>query len=323
MTNKVFNWKNVKRIVCVGLASITLLGGVNFYKCATYKNVEIPKENLSETYAILANCSGTKELNRFSKQNHHYSMLNILSAYNLFKQEGLSDENISLLIYNPTSENSEDVKNIFETKEYKSLLERKALTGILPSKTDKFAIDGEATRENFMNALRKLNLDSNDTLYIVLSNPSPKEIDELKTVQYSTANSYFALDDEEIHSGEFASAMKAPRLEGVKKMLILNSGDSNGLLPHLDENIFLKSILLSDKEKKDMGLKNLIAISSPEGWKFDKETFIMNFLNQYKKNKEQSIKELAEKTDGVVYSYDGREVSPEKNPWFNAPLFKN
>ena len=317
MTNKIFNWKNVKIGTLAGLASIALLGGVDFYKCATYKNVEIPKENLSETYAILANCSGTTTAERFSEQNHNYSMLNILSAYNLFKQEGLSDENISLFIYNPTEE------DVFETKEYKSLLERKALTGILPSKTDKFAIDGEATKENFMGALEKLDLDSKDTLYIVLSNPSPKELEAPRAVQYSIEDTYVTLDNDEIFSIELAQAINFPKLKEAKKIIILNSGDSNAFLPHLERNIFSESFFLSDKQKKEMGLRNLLALSSPKEGTFDKETFIMNFLKKYNQDKKQSIRELIEKTNGKAYSFEGIKVAPEKNPWFNDSLFKN
>ena len=317
MTNKIFNWKNVKRVTLAGLASIALLGGVDFYKRATYKNVEIPKENLSETYAILANCSGTTTAERFSEQNHNYSMLNILSAYNLFKQEGLSDENISLFVYNPTDE------DVFETKEYKSLLEKKALTGILPSKKDKFAIDGEATKENFMSALEKLDLDSDDTLYIVLSNPSPKELEAPKAINYRTEDAYVILDDEDLFSIELSSVINSQKLRDAKKIIILNSGDSNAFLPHLERNIFSDSIFLSEKQKKEMGLKNLLALSSPKDRTFDKETFIMNFLKQYNQDKKQSIRELIEKTNGKVYSFKGIKVAPEKDPWFNASLFKN
>lgn len=318
MTNKIFTWEKTKKAGLALLASAVIGAGVNLYNLVkTPSEIEVPKKNLSETYAILANCSGTTTAERFSEQNHHYSMLNILSAYNLLKQEGLSDENISLFIYNPTEE------NIFETKEYKSLLEKKALTGILPSKTDKFIIDGKATKENFMNALRKLNLDSKDTLYVVLSNPSPKKIEEPNGINYGTADTYVLLEDEELFSADLASTMNSQRLGDAKKIIILNSGDSNMFLPYLEENVFLDSFFLSKKEKKDLGLKSLLALSSPREGTFDKETFIMNFLNQYNKDKKQPIRELIEKTNGKAYSFCGIKIAPEKNPWFNKPLIDN
>jgi len=305
--------KNLKNLALGTLAVGALWAGSTFYAQATPKKayVENPKiqiENKSRTYAILANASGPSQPERFSEENANYSMLNILSFYKFLKGKGVDDKDITLLMYNPTN------TDVFETKEYKSL-EKKLSADILPSKKDQVEIDGEATRDAFLNAINNLHSNSNDLVYIVISNPSPNDENDNRIV-YSKRNAYLEFDKETIFPWEINLDPK-----NGKAIIILNNGDAANFLKDLNKNIFPKSFFLSSSDKKRMNSANILAINSPEGYGLDKETFIMQLLNQTLIDKKNSIKDIISNLkNGQAYYFDGTKKSSEECPWINSQL---
>jgi hypothetical protein len=284
-------------------------------KIGAPKAISAQAENPREVYAILANGSGPSESKRYSEENANYSMLNILASYKHLKEEGVSDKNITLLLYNPSN------TDIFATKEYKSLLEKKLFSSILPSKEDKLEIDGEATRGNFINALNNLHSDLNDVVYIFISSPSPKEEERegnlKREIIYSKANNRIELDKEPIFPGDINLNPNYGKI-----IMILNQGDAGSFLLNLNKNVFAQSYFLSSSEKKEMNPANLLVIGSPNKCGFDKETFIMQLLSKTLISKEHSIKDIFNNLkDCQAYYLDGTKKSIYECPWANEPLF--
>jgi len=271
-------------------------------------------ENPREIYAVLANSSGPSQSERFSKKNLVYSALDIISFYELLKKNGTSDENISLLMYNPLD------LNFLDTPEYKSLLKEKRFQKILPLE-DCLQIDGEATKDNFLSAIKDLNSDSNDRCYIVLSDSSPKKVKEGDLeIMYGKRNTFLELDKKIVFSRDVADVIKGSEYE--KMIMFLNGGEARGFFPSMGINAISQSLLLSDSEKREAGLKNILAIDSAG------ETFLMNFINQYLKDKEQSIEGILEELKkssltSNAYHFKGREKSAEECPWFYSPFMDN
>ncbi len=311
--------KSLKNLLIIAAASASVWVGSNLYQAVNSENAKVAApiakseiENPKKIFAVLANGSGPSQPKRFSEKNFNYSLLNILSFYSLLKREGVSDDDISLLVYNPAN------TNIFETEEYKSLLEKKLFSGVLPSKKDKIEIDGKATKKNFLNALRKIHLNSEDVIYIVISNSSPKEADE--KIMYSARNLCIELDKESVMPSDLQYALK--NLEQGKKIIILNDGDAANFLPSLDASLE-NQYFLSSSEKRELSSKKVLGISSPADYGFDKETFIMSLIRDYMKDKKQPIKKIINGLKDESYYFDKGERSLEECPWINSPLFNN
>lgn len=311
--------KGIKNALIAAAAAASIWAGSNLYSIAnsSKEKVAVPIvkteiENPKRIFAVLANGSGPSQSKRFSEKNFNYSLLDTLSFYKLLKEEGVSDENISLLIYNPAN------TDIFETEEYKSLLEKKLFSDVLPSKKDKIEIDGVATKDNFFNALKNIHPDSNDVVYVVISNSSPKEIND--GVIYGSRRGYIELDKESVYPSNLQDALNS--LKSEKKFVILNNGDSENFLPSFNR-LWASQYFLSSAEKEELSLRNTLGISSPKGYGFEKETFVMNLADNYSKNKKQAIKNMLGKLKNESYYFDKGEKSPEECPWINSPLFDN
>jgi hypothetical protein len=309
--------KSLKSFAFGALAASALWVGSNLYQGMVSKNTEAQKsiptqiESPGKVYAILANTSGPSEPNRFSEQNANYSMLNILSFYKFLKGKGVDDKDITLLMYNPTN------VDLFKTNEYRSL-EKKLSPGILPSEKDRIEIDGEATRNTFLSAINNLPLNPNNLVYIVISNPSPKEERDNSTnqISYGTRNTYLEFDKELVFPMDIN-----PDPKNGKVIIILNNGNAANFLQQLNKNVFSQSIALSPSERKEMNLANILAINSPKGYGLDKETFIMKLLSQDLIDKKQSIRKLIESVKcGELYFFDGTKKSIYECPWINSPF---
>lgn len=319
MKEKLKKILNLKNAAIALAASAAISYGAHFYSLLNEKT-EKPVQSISsgKVYAVLANGSGPTQAERFSEENSNYSMLNVLSFYKFLKQNGVSDSDISLLTYNPAK------TDIFKTKEYKSLLEKKLFDSVLPSKEDKIEIDGEATKDNFINEIKKIKAGPNDIVYLVLSVPSPKEKIS-NGVIYSTRTNSIELDKESMLSYEFAGLVDS--LKDAKKIIIMNTGDANNFLSNMEINSIKYSAFLSTSEKREMGLKNTFALSSPEDCGFEKETFIMKLVKELEAGDKKTISEVITKMKNnhsapQAYYFDGNEKSVEESPDFYAPLFR-
>jgi hypothetical protein len=302
-------------------AGITALACATLWAGATYlpqvmdlmRPAKIPAVSQSleqkpgKTYAILANTSGPNETHRFSEQNSIYSMLSLYSFYKHFKEEGISDENITLLMYNPTN------IDVFKTKEYQSLLEKKLFSNVLPSEIDKpeidKGIDGKATKKNFLDVIHNLHLNSNDKAYIVIFNPSPKGQDENR---YTTTSSILEFDKEIVRGDEMHSLTSS---KVGKIIIILNNGDASDFSNYFNNNGY-------DYQIPPKRNTNALTIDSPIGYGFDKETFIMQLLSKSLMNKKYSAREILNDFKGskVIY-FDGEEKSYLECPSLDEPLF--
>jgi hypothetical protein len=315
--------KSLKNLL-LATSAIAMLnfGSCSSKKADSIKEVEAKTQigNPEEVYAVLANGSGPSQAGRYSQSNAVYSALNILSAYKLLKQEGAKDENITLLMYNPAE------IDFLKTKEYKSLLEKKAFAKVLPSEEDTIQIDGKATKNNFLDAITKLPSDSNDSIYIIFSIPAPKKQEDTE-IMYGSRNPYIQLDKETIFSVDIASAIKD--IECKKMIIIQNSGDSANLLPTLEINGINRSNYTSSTEKKERKIKKLLGIVSPNTKEMENEIFIIRFISEYMKDKNQPIQGIMKKLDinpsfpPKAYYFEGGKRSPEECPWFYSPFMKN
>jgi hypothetical protein len=252
-------------------------------------------ENPEEIYAILVNGSANS-VGRYSRENAINSVQKMLLNYKLFKEEGVDEDNIFLISANA---------DLFETERKKSSLEKKALLG---------------TEDNFLKAIKNLHLDSNDSGYLGIFIPSTiKPEKKLRNSYPQTKRNYIEMGGEMIRPSEIGFSIR--EIKSYKKIIILQDSKEDNVLPYLDINPFTASSDLTPMQKRDFSLKKVLGISSQTREGLENENFTRELVKEYWKNKNQSIKELAEKVRAQVYYFDYGEKSPEESPDFYKPLF--
>lgn len=283
-------------------------------------STETEIENPRETYAVIANGSGSSNAEKHSEENKNYSLLTVNSVYKFLKEKGVSDENITFLVYNN--------KNIFDTKEYKSLLEKKVKG--LPSKEDELIVDGKAVKDKFLNAIKNSGADSNDRLLIVYHSPS-----ERARVRYegTTDNIRDAVrfNNENISPWELTYALKEANKNCQEITIIENLGGNLPLAEKIDVTPSHDWVKEKIKEEK---LKGVLVISSPNTTPTFKEKILNNemftiqligdamngsSLEESLKKSNYSDEEKSIERPSVVY-LDGFRKSADECPWFDKTL---
>lgn len=294
-------------------------------KKATLEGIINPKE----TYAILANGSGPSDPDWYSQKDVKSSMANILSFYKLLKDNNVNDDNITLLMYNPSKINLSKLKqdNSYSKKHHKIVdVKKRELSNLLPSSEDSIKIDGIATKKNFLNAIRNLHSDYNDTVFIAYSNPGghpPKSIKDY----IGRENNYIEFSGVPVAYYDLNFAIN--KIQFDKLTIIQNSRYAANLLRNLNNT----NLMLENSNNTSPGkLKNVLAITSPNMDNISNETFLLDFVEKYRKNPNQSIKDIM-KIENRIYKKDlyhpqefyfnnnGKRRSTEECPWFNKPLF--
>jgi hypothetical protein len=197
---------------------------------------------------------------------------------------------------------------------------------ILPSEKDIVNVDGKATKKNFLDAIQNLSLDSNDIKYIVYSDPSGNKL-KINGTEEFRQNKYIELDKESVDAWEINNSLKSSNSNG-RVIIIQNSGNAAGLFNRLNK---IPSFLIQGKSiSEDYGLKNIIAISSPNTGKLSNEIFTLTLIEEYLKAPKDSMKKLIEKLEKnyigdmyhpQTYYFNEIKMSPEQCPWFSEPLF--
>ncbi len=290
-------------------------------KKATLEGIVNPKE----IYAVLANGSGPDNPDFYSRIKTEHSLTNVLSFYKLLKNNNVPDDNISLLIYNPSK------INIFETATHDFFFKenRKLLTikngkqikstvppsKLLPMPEDEIKIDDNSTKDNFLESIKNIKSDYNDTVYIVYSNPGGQIPESLKRL-IIRESSYIQFSGELVGDFHLNSAIK--NLEYNQMTILQNSGYSSSLLKNLNS---LRKI------------RNILAISSPTNDEIKDAMFSLGVVDKHLDNPKQSIKDIME-IEREIYKKEqyGPEVfyfneqgirrSPKECSWFYEPLIK-
>ena len=293
-------------------------------------STETEIENPIEIYAVIANCSDSNSPSNYSKRNQNIAEISTKSFYKFLKDNNVPDENISFLQYIDSQE------KLFETEEYKSLLERKIsgteklpMSKILPTKDYEIISDGKATKKNFLEAIANSGADSNDKLIIYYHSASKKdrEKSELAT---SELGDMVKFNDEKIITPELREAIKKVN-EYCKQITILeNLGGNQNLAKKLDN--LLTQFLVPESERINKNLKGVLIISSPNPHNINSETlnneiFTLNLIgNETKgvplKENFESLKGDKEEVIRLPYAVflDGVKKAPELCPWFDKSL---
>jgi hypothetical protein len=103
--------------------------------------------NPKESRAVLIHTLGYRDPSLYSKENTEAAVHGLFDFYRLFKEKRMDDDNITLLIDNPT--------NFPIPKEVQ--------------------VDGISTKSNSLKALASTESDSNDNLYVVIASPNPRQ----------------------------------------------------------------------------------------------------------------------------------------------------
>lgn len=244
--------------------------------------------NPEEIYAVIANGNGSENPKFYSQKNVEHSLANISSFYKFLKNNNVTDENISLLLYNPTN-----------------------------VKLDDMTVDDKSDADNFLNAIKNSHTDDNDVLYIAYSNPGPESNESNQNLN----NNYISFDGNSInlspkeksdrkkirlHSFYLASILEEK--EYKKTIIIFNTWDSKNFL---DLNFSPYGV---DPE-------NILGISSPNKIGPYNETFMSYLISEQIKNPKKSIKELInDESKMYYYNENGVRRSPQECPWYNKPI---
>ena len=123
-------------------------------------------ENPVDIYAVIAN--GTND-----KKSENSQIISMLMFYKLLKDVGVSDDNITLLLYHPNHE------DFIHTEKYEELKEDYGEHFVLvhiPSDKSQVDIDDEnVTLEKFLKAISNIPSDDNDIVYISYSSYGTKK----------------------------------------------------------------------------------------------------------------------------------------------------
>ncbi len=278
--------KNLQRI-CVN-SDILDNGHVSREELNNTKKADINGiVNPEEDYAIIGNGSGDDDPDLYSAKNMEYSMKNILNFYELLKKKGVSDENITLLLYNPLGINLDN--NI--------------------------KIDGISNKKNFTIAMRDLKADSNDAVYLVYSNPGPNP-----DYTFNYDKGYIDFIDGKLRDFDIQVSSK---IKYGKAIII---GNNNKLLSDLanfnignlgEKAEYLSKKILAISSPDTPRIRNETFITD----------IIERYLKNPQDSIKELIKDYNKNLDGAdqariyYYNEDGIKRSPEECDWYKKPLF--
>ena len=238
--------------------------------------------NPEEIYAVLANGSGPHNPDFYSQIKTEHSLTNVFSFYKLLKKNNVDDDNISLLISNPSKINifetathdfffkeNRKLSTIKKGKQVKSTIPPSKL---LPMPEDEIKIDDKSTKDNFLESIRNIKSDYNDMVYIVYSDPGGQLPEILKRMKTREEN-YVEFSGELVADFDLNSAIK--NLEYNKMIILQTSSYSSSLLKNLNN---LRKI------------RNILAISSPSSDEIKDTLFNIAIIDKHLDNPKQSIK---------------------------------
>lgn len=262
--------------------------------------------NPKEIYAIILNGDGSgRDPETYSQENTEYSLGNILAFYKYLKDDKVDDENISLLINNPTNVNLTDnaTHDFFRKggrfltrKDGKTIFSDIPVNELLPVKTEEIVIDDISNKENFLESIKRLKTDYNDTLMIAFSDPgsrllAPRPYDR-------DQKRYWQFNDSALGYNEFCYSITG--LNYGKLIVIGNTPQAGDFLSNLEAAgpgyVF--------EDSKPPYIKNILAIESPNTLGFYNETWMLRLLSRQRENPERTIENLLE---------IGKETGEEKN----------
>ncbi|MDD5699879.1 MAG: hypothetical protein PHH00_01650 [Candidatus Nanoarchaeia archaeon] len=289
--------------------------------------------NPSEIYAVLANgdSAGQGDLERYSQENVEYSLGNLLAFYELFKDNGVDDENINLLVYNPTNASLTDnathkfFKNggkFLTIKDGKIVPSDVPSNELLPLKETNIVVDDISTKENFEKYIRGLKSDANDTLFIVYSDAAfitsrkPHESEQKKYWQFS--DNFLTYDT-------FGGSLQD--IKYGKTVVIANTPENRDFLENLDKG---GPGYAYSKDRKPF-VREILAIESPNSYGFYKETWMSDLASRFRGNPNMTMKDVLDigkgtgeekdiSYDAYYYNKEGYKRPLQECAWFYQPL---
>lgn len=256
--------------------------------------------NPSEIYAVLANAPGDIVSDEYSQKNTESSLEGLLSFYRLLRTKGIDDENIQLLVYNRSG---------------------------IPIKRDEIKIDGESTNDNFTKALKRINSDKTDTLYVVISSPNPLP---KKSVSSARPNfNYIKFDGGLVSNNNLlyelcGKGINKDNFKYGKAIIIGQTYGAKSMLSCIQRNTSLWD------NKPFSYLRNVLTIASPNDLSPNNETFLKDLTRINSENPRLSIKETIElinqkclrsgKAEAFYYNKVGENRSPMESDFYDQPL---
>ncbi len=281
--------KKSRTILAAGLCGLVAISGVGekisnlLHKPSQDNTSTVEKtertstNNPSEIYAIIANGDSLwkEHPEAFSRENAEISLRNTLAVYQFLRDRGVSDDKIKLLVNNPARI---DLTKIVDS---------------LPGKTKEVMVDGDSTKENFLNYFKALKTDSNDTLIVAFSDVYPVSSKPWKMSQ----KTYWQFKDTAMGYHQFC--FELGKLEYGKAIVIGDTSTSKDFLLRLarageQTNIFSEKTLLPYA-------KNILAAESPDT--SEKEKWLLNVLNRSRADQRSSMETILGDSARIYY-YD-------------------
>ena len=137
--------------------------------------------NPSEVYAVLANAPGDTMPEHYNQRGTEFALTGMLSFYKWMKSNGIDDEHIKLLVYNPSEADFYDNQATRFVKQGGLWLPAGVSPEkIIPIRGDEIKVDEDSTAESFYRAITENRSDENDILYLLIATPSPNLTGVLK-----------------------------------------------------------------------------------------------------------------------------------------------